>query len=99
MCSLATAVRQAIAKAIVAYYQKYVDEQSKKEIKAGNFTAPRPLTRHPLAWRPLTGVLLHGVPVHGVPSQAHLPWFRPKPPAAALVARCDGIAPWGRSAT
>ena len=27
------AVRQAIAKAIVAYYGKYVDEQSKKEIK------------------------------------------------------------------
>jgi len=27
------AVRQAIAKAIVAYYQKYVDEASKKEIK------------------------------------------------------------------
>eukprot|EP00295_Goniomonas_pacifica_P008859 CAMPEP_0175829652 /NCGR_PEP_ID=MMETSP0107_2-20121207/13465_1 /TAXON_ID=195067 ORGANISM="Goniomonas pacifica, Strain CCMP1869" /NCGR_SAMPLE_ID=MMETSP0107_2 /ASSEMBLY_ACC=CAM_ASM_000203 /LENGTH=144 /DNA_ID=CAMNT_0017142477 /DNA_START=29 /DNA_END=463 /DNA_ORIENTATION=- len=27
------AVRQAIAKAIVAYYQKYVDETSKKEIK------------------------------------------------------------------
>merc|ERR1719277_2147190 len=27
------AVRQAIAKAIVAYYQKYVDEATKKEIK------------------------------------------------------------------
>jgi len=27
------AIRQAIAKAIVAYYQKYVDEQSKREIK------------------------------------------------------------------
>ena len=27
------AVRQAIAKSLVAYYQKYVDEQSKKEIK------------------------------------------------------------------
>jgi len=27
------AVRQAIAKSIVAYYQKYVDEASKKEIK------------------------------------------------------------------
>ena len=27
------AVRQAIAKAIVAYYQKYVDEASKREIK------------------------------------------------------------------
>lgn len=28
-----TAVRQAIAKAIIAYYQKFVDEQSKKELK------------------------------------------------------------------
>jgi small subunit ribosomal protein S16e len=28
------AIRQAIAKAIVAYYQKYVDEASKQEIKA-----------------------------------------------------------------
>lgn len=28
-----TAIRQAIAKAIVAYYQKFVDEQSKLEIK------------------------------------------------------------------
>ena len=27
------AVRQAIAKAIVAFYQKYVDEASKREIK------------------------------------------------------------------
>lgn len=27
------AVRQAIAKAIVAYYQKYVDEQSKNELR------------------------------------------------------------------
>merc|ERR1711974_558891 len=27
------AIRQAIAKALVAYYQKYVDEASKKEIK------------------------------------------------------------------
>ncbi|KAH7969137.1 hypothetical protein HPB52_015008 [Rhipicephalus sanguineus] len=27
------AIRQAISKALVAYYQKYVDEQSKKEIK------------------------------------------------------------------
>lgn len=27
------AIRQAIAKAIVAYYQKYVDEQSKNELK------------------------------------------------------------------
>mmetsp|Transcript_43256 Transcript_43256/g.102629 ORF Transcript_43256/g.102629 Transcript_43256/m.102629 type:complete len:144 (+) Transcript_43256:112-543(+) len=31
--SQAYAIRQAIAKAIVAFYQKYVDEQSKKEIK------------------------------------------------------------------
>jgi len=27
------AIRQSIAKALIAYYQKYVDEQSKKEIK------------------------------------------------------------------
>ena len=27
------AIRQAISKALVAYYQKYVDEASKKEIK------------------------------------------------------------------
>ena len=27
------ALRQAIAKALIAYYQKYVDEQSKREIK------------------------------------------------------------------
>ena len=27
------AIRQAVAKAIVAYYQKFVDEASKKEIK------------------------------------------------------------------
>ncbi|KAI9083865.1 hypothetical protein K1719_034123 [Acacia pycnantha] len=27
------AIRQSIAKALVAFYQKYVDEQSKKEIK------------------------------------------------------------------
>jgi small subunit ribosomal protein S16e len=30
---ISAAVRQAIAKAIVAYYQKYVDEASKREIK------------------------------------------------------------------
>lgn len=30
---VSAAVRQAIAKAIVAYYQKYVDEASKREIK------------------------------------------------------------------
>ncbi len=28
-----TAVRQAIAKALVAFYQKYVDEAAKREIK------------------------------------------------------------------
>ena len=28
-----TAIRQAIAKSLVAYYQKFVDEASKKEIK------------------------------------------------------------------
>lgn len=33
MCLLWAAVRQAIAKAIVAFYQKYVDEASKREIK------------------------------------------------------------------
>ena len=27
------ALRQALAKALIAYYQKYVDEQSKREIK------------------------------------------------------------------
>jgi len=27
------AIRQALAKALVAFYQKYVDEQSKREIK------------------------------------------------------------------
>ena len=27
------AIRQALSKALVAYYQKYVDEQSKQEIK------------------------------------------------------------------
>lgn len=32
-CVTATAIRQAISKAIVAYYQKYVDEQSKQQIK------------------------------------------------------------------
>ena len=33
VCSCIAAVRQAIAKAIVAFYQKYVDEASKREIK------------------------------------------------------------------
>ena len=37
------AVRQAIAKAIVAYYQKYVDEQSKKELKDALLTYDRTL--------------------------------------------------------
>ena len=31
--SLPLAIRQAISKSLVAYYQKYVDEASKKEIK------------------------------------------------------------------
>jgi small subunit ribosomal protein S16e len=30
---LFSAIRQALAKAVVAYYQKNVDEQSKKELK------------------------------------------------------------------
>ena len=34
VCGLCyAAIRQAIAKALVAFYQKFVDEQSKKEIK------------------------------------------------------------------
>ena len=32
-CLLAPLLNQAIAKAVVAYYQKYVDESSKREIK------------------------------------------------------------------
>lgn len=32
-CVFFTAIRQSISKALVAYYQKYVDEASKKEIK------------------------------------------------------------------
>lgn len=32
-CHQIYAIRQAIAKAIVAFYQKYVDEASKREIK------------------------------------------------------------------
>jgi len=32
-CISLTAIRQSISKALVAYYQKYVDEASKKEIK------------------------------------------------------------------
>ena len=37
------AVRQAIAKAIVAYYQKFVDEQSTKELKDALLTYDRTL--------------------------------------------------------
>lgn len=37
------AIRQAIAKAIVAYYQKYVDEQSKNELKKALITYDRTL--------------------------------------------------------
>jgi small subunit ribosomal protein S16e len=37
------AVRQAIAKAIVAYYQKYVDEQSKNELKKALISYDRTL--------------------------------------------------------
>uniref|UniRef100_F6Q4A3 Small ribosomal subunit protein uS9 n=1 Tax=Equus caballus TaxID=9796 RepID=F6Q4A3_HORSE len=33
VCVFLTAIRQSISKALVAYYQKYVDEASKKEIK------------------------------------------------------------------
>ncbi|KAG6543155.1 hypothetical protein Mapa_015404 [Marchantia paleacea] len=31
------AIRQSIAKALVAFFQKYVDEESKKDIKVCNF--------------------------------------------------------------
>jgi small subunit ribosomal protein S16e len=37
------AIRQAIAKAIVAYYQKYVDEHSKNELKKALITYDRTL--------------------------------------------------------
>ncbi|KAK6497586.1 40S ribosomal protein S16 [Arthrobotrys musiformis] len=37
------AIRQAIAKAIVAYYQKYVDEHSKNQLKAALLTFDRSL--------------------------------------------------------
>ena len=37
------AIRQAIAKSLVAYYQKYVDEQSKKELKDALLTYDRTL--------------------------------------------------------
>ncbi|KAK9355962.1 ribosomal protein S9 [Lipomyces doorenjongii] len=37
------AIRQAIAKAIVAYHQKYVDEQSKNELKKALITYDRTL--------------------------------------------------------
>ena len=33
MMVIVAAIRQAIAKSLVAYYQKFVDESSKKEIK------------------------------------------------------------------
>ena len=35
LCFLLVAIRQALSKSLVAYYQKYVDEASKKEIKVG----------------------------------------------------------------
>ena len=37
------AIRQAIAKAIVAYYQKFVDEHSKNELKKALITYDRTL--------------------------------------------------------
>lgn len=37
------AIRQAIARAIVAYHQKYVDEQSKNELKKALITYDRSL--------------------------------------------------------
>ena len=37
------AIRQAIAKGIVAYYQKYVDEQSKNELKKALISYDRTL--------------------------------------------------------
>jgi small subunit ribosomal protein S16e len=37
------AIRQAIAKAIVAYYQKFVDEQSKNELKKALISYDRTL--------------------------------------------------------
>ena len=47
------AVRQAIAKAIVAYYQKFVDEQSKKELKDALLQYDRTLlVADPAAWSP-----------------------------------------------
>ena len=42
-CLLAPLLHQAIAKAVVAYYQKYVDESSKREIKDILVTYDRPL--------------------------------------------------------
>ena len=35
------AIRQAVARGLVAYYQKYVDEQSKQEIKVCSRQRPR----------------------------------------------------------
>jgi small subunit ribosomal protein S16e len=43
------AIRQAIAKSLVAYYQKYVDEASKKEIKDILLAYDRALPRPRLA--------------------------------------------------
>ena len=37
VCLHAAAIRQAIAKSLVAFYQKYVDEASKREIKVRGF--------------------------------------------------------------
>ncbi|GFH26056.1 uncharacterized protein HaLaN_24137, partial [Haematococcus lacustris] len=37
------AIRQALAKAVIAYYQKYVDEQSKQQIKEALLTYDRTL--------------------------------------------------------
>ena len=35
------AIRQAVARGLVAYYQKYVDEQSKQEIKVSSRLRPQ----------------------------------------------------------
>jgi len=35
------AIRQAVARGLVAYYQKYVDEQSKQEIKVRSRLRPQ----------------------------------------------------------
>ena len=46
------AIRQAIAKSLVAYYQKYVDEASKTEIRTLNPITFTKLRRHPDGVRP-----------------------------------------------